>query len=52
MAYPKYKKEVKRQQKAYDQMVKACAYDPNAVICGDRPKMLSFLDVIKLILKG
>ena len=47
--YRKYKKQVLKKQKNYDVMLKACASDNNAVLVGERPELLSFLAVIKIV---
>ena len=46
----KYKKIIIRKQQNYDEMVKACSQDSNAVIIGDRPKLITFMDALKMVL--
>ena len=51
LAYPKYRKSIAKQQYNYDKMVVACANDQRAVICGERPKPITFFELIGLIIK-
>ena len=52
LAYPKYKKKVMAEQKLFDETVLACAKDNNAVICGERPKLIPFMVAVKIVLTG